>query len=93
MKPSIVVAATLLFLATPSIAAERAAGADWTVGDLYATPDAWTASANNAKTGIADLAKYKGTLGKSAASMLAALDAISALNQGGHAPQRLRQPR
>jgi oligoendopeptidase F len=49
----------------------------WDLSDLYASPEAWTAEQTRVKGAIADLAKYKGTLGKSAKDLLAALNAYS----------------
>ena len=53
----------------------------WDLGDLYPSPQAWTAEHDRMKAVTATLDKYKGTLGKSAKSMLAALDAISAVQR------------
>ncbi|MBV9331364.1 MAG: oligoendopeptidase F family protein, partial [Alphaproteobacteria bacterium] len=50
----------------------------WDLGDLYPSPEAWTAAHDKAATDIDKLDSYKGTLGKSADQMLAALSAISA---------------
>ncbi len=78
-------AAALVFaaLAVPSFAADAPPSPlpDWSIGDLYATPDAWTASYDKVKAQLAGLDKYKGTLGKSAASMLEAFNALSAINK------------
>src|SRR5262245_34756005 len=49
----------------------------WNLADLYPTPDAWAAEYARIKTAAIALDSYKGTLGSSAAAMLAALDAIS----------------
>jgi oligoendopeptidase F len=49
----------------------------WDLGDLYASADSWTAAQVKAKAEVDGLDKYKGTLAKSAQSMLSALDAIS----------------
>src|SRR4029077_19576220 len=49
----------------------------WDLSDLYPSPEAWTAAQGKAKAQVDALDKYKGTLGKSAASMLTALGAIS----------------
>jgi len=53
----------------------------WDLSDLYASPEAWTAEHDRVKTVTDTLDKYKGTLGKSAADMLTALDAISAVQR------------
>jgi oligoendopeptidase F len=47
------------------------------LADLYPTPDAWTAEHARIKDAATALDSYKGTLGTTAAAMLAALDAIS----------------
>jgi len=49
----------------------------WDLSDLYPSADAWTAAQTKSKAQVEGLDKYKGTLGKSAASMLTALGAIS----------------
>jgi len=49
----------------------------WDLSDLYPSPEAWTAEHAKIKAQVEGLDKYKGTLHKSAASMLAALSAMS----------------
>ena len=49
----------------------------WNLADLYPTPDAWSVEYARIKKAASALDSYKGTLGKSAAAMLKALDAIS----------------
>ncbi len=49
----------------------------WDLGDLYPSPEAWTAERDRVKAEVEGLDKYKGTLGKSAKDMLAALSAFS----------------
>jgi oligoendopeptidase F len=53
----------------------------WNLGDLYATPEAWTASYAKTKAAVESLDKYKGSLGTSANAMFEALDAISAVRK------------
>ncbi|MBU6298357.1 MAG: oligoendopeptidase F family protein [Alphaproteobacteria bacterium] len=53
----------------------------WDLSDLYSSPDAWTAARDKAMAAADKLESYKGTLGKSAADMLTALDAISAVHK------------
>ncbi|HEY8696454.1 MAG TPA: M3 family oligoendopeptidase [Rhizomicrobium sp.] len=53
----------------------------WNLGDLYASPEAWSAARDKEKVAIDGLDKYKGTLGKDAGSMLAGLSAISDANK------------
>jgi oligoendopeptidase F len=67
--------------ATAPIAATAAADSMWDLSDLYATPEAWSDAFTRAKAAAAALASYKGTLGGSAAAMLSALDAISAVQR------------
>jgi len=62
----------------------------WDLGDLYPSPEAWQAAYDKAKAEADKLEAYKGTLGRSAADMLKALDAISAVHKetdrlGGYA--------
>src|SRR5690349_8101429 len=75
----------VVVLVAPAIAADAppSTAPDWAIGDLYATPEAWTEAYAKVKADVAGLPKYKGTLGKSAASMLAGLDAISRVNKEG----------
>jgi hypothetical protein len=49
----------------------------WNLADLYPTPDAWSVEYARIKKAASALDSYSGTLGKSAAAMLKALDAIS----------------
>ncbi|MGK2859753.1 MAG: oligoendopeptidase F [Thermoanaerobaculia bacterium] len=48
----------------------------WNLADLYATDVAWRAEKDKIDAGLPKLAEYQGTLGKSPAAMLEALDAI-----------------
>ncbi|HEY4973490.1 MAG TPA: hypothetical protein VII41_07770, partial [Steroidobacteraceae bacterium] len=63
------------------IAATATTESMWDLTDLYATPEAWSDAFARAKTAAAALSSYKGTLGGSAAAMLSALDAISAVQR------------
>lgn len=54
---------------------------DWDIADLYATSQAWTDAYNQTKDAADRLPQYKGTLGKSAAAMLAAFDALAKVNK------------
>jgi oligoendopeptidase F len=58
-----------------------AAAADWDLSDLYPSADAWKAAFADAHSAAESLGSGKGTLGKDAASMLAALGKISDLRQ------------
>jgi oligoendopeptidase F len=49
----------------------------WDLTELYATPQAWDESLARTRQRAEDLPKYQGTLNKGAASMLAALVAVS----------------
>jgi oligoendopeptidase F len=49
----------------------------WDLGDLYPSPEAWTAAHDKLAAEVGGLGKLKGTLGKSPKSMLAALSSIS----------------
>jgi len=49
----------------------------WDLSDLYPSAQAWTAEHDRVKTVMTGFDKYKGTLGKSAKSMLAALSDFS----------------
>ena len=62
-------------------AATPAPGAQWDLADLYPTEAAWDAEKTAVNADIATLARFKGTLGKSAGALLAAQEAISVLNK------------
>ena len=62
-------------------AAAPAEGAQWDLADLYPTEAAWDAEKDAVAAEVARLGRFKGTLGKSAADLLAAQEAISVLNK------------
>ncbi len=66
---------------TPAAAAPIDPAYMWDLSDLYPSADAWTAEHDRVKALTDTLDQYKGTLGKSAKDMLAALDAISAVQR------------
>ena len=93
---TIALVAALAFM--PALASAYAADAAkpvppammWDLSDLYASPEAWTAAHDKVLAEANKLDGYKGTLGKSAADMLTALNAISAVHKevdrlGGYA--------
>lgn len=53
----------------------------WDLTDLYPTLDAWNTERERVNAEIQTIAQYRGTLGNSAESLLAAFDAISAINK------------
>ena len=55
----------------------------WDLTALYPTPEAWTAEAKALEAALPGLARYKGKLGDSAATLKAAMQAISDLNRRG----------
>ncbi|HUO90616.1 MAG TPA: M3 family oligoendopeptidase [Rhizomicrobium sp.] len=55
----------------------------WDLTDLYPSPEAWTAERDRVKAQIEGFDRYKGTLGKSAKAMLAALSAFSDAQRAG----------
>jgi len=80
--------ALALTCATVSLAAGEAASSGtesvptmWDLSDLYRTPEAWTASYEKTKAATEKLESYRGTLGGSADTLFAALDAISSVNR------------
>ncbi len=81
------VAAALSFTAlTPLSSSAFAQSADneqieWDLTDLYPTLDAWNAERERVNAEIQTISTYEGTLGNSAESLLAAFDAISAINK------------
>ena len=75
---ALVAALALLPVLASAYAADPVAPAMmWDLGDLYPSPEAWTAAHAKAMTDAGKLDSYKGTLGNSAADMLTALSAIS----------------
>ena len=48
----------------------------WDLSDLYPSAEAWSAARDKQKAAAAELERYKGTLGKNAESMLAALSKV-----------------
>jgi len=82
----IALAAALVFVPVLAVAADTekpsvSPAYMWDLGDLYASPAAWTAAHDKILAETNKLDGYKGTLGKSAADMLTALDAISAAHK------------
>lgn len=69
--------------AAPSLAQEADEQIRWDLTDLYPTLDAWTAERERVNAAIGTIAQYQGKLGDSAQSLLAAFDAISAINKEG----------
>ncbi|HEY4941723.1 MAG TPA: M3 family oligoendopeptidase [Rhizomicrobium sp.] len=63
--------------ATPTAEAPVDPAYMWDLSDLYPSDQAWTAGRDRLKAEIDTLDKYKGTLGRSAKDMLAALSAFS----------------
>ena len=81
-KIALVAALALLSALASAYAADPVPSAMmWNLGDLYASPEAWTAAHAKAMTEAGKLDAYKGTLGNSAADMLTALNAISAVHR------------
>ncbi len=92
MKTAFIGALALMTISGTGLAADApapaAAAADaanpaymWDLSDLYPSAAAWSAEQAKMKTEVDGLDHYKGTLGKSAAAMLAALDAISRVHK------------
>jgi oligoendopeptidase F len=85
MKSALAGAVVLMTMSMNALAATPAPDAGdaanpaymWDLSDLYPSAEAWTAAHAKAKGEVDGLDRYKSTLGKSAAGMLAALDAIS----------------
>lgn len=67
--------------ATEPAAPDNSIATMWDLGDLYPTPEAWSASYAKTAEAAAMLDRYKGTLGTSASAMFSALDAIFSLNK------------
>jgi oligoendopeptidase F len=67
--------------ATPSYPQEASPPGMWDLSDLYPTPAAFDQALARTRAAADEFASYRGTLGKSADSMFAALDAMSAANR------------
>src|ERR1700731_1808146 len=85
MRGSLALAGALAFSLAAALAAETGirnvtgerTEPMWKLADLYPSPEAWTAARDRLKAEAVKLDTLKGTLGKSAKDMLAALDAMS----------------
>ena len=53
----------------------------WDLSELYPTVDAWNSEKERLDTAVEGLARYRGALGSSAASLREAMDAISAIDK------------
>ena len=75
--------ASMLSMALAHAAPVPAASADgmWDLNDLYASAAAWGSEQAAVAKDIAALAQFKGTLGRDAASLRKALEAISSINK------------
>jgi len=82
----LVAATAMAMLLMPAANAATPANAEspsvnWDLGDLYPSVDAWSAALAKARASGDKLEQWKGTLGKDAASMYAAMAAISDLRR------------
>ena len=77
--------AMMMMTTTTTVSAEqREPGPDqiaWDLGEIYATEEAWTAEKERLDAAVADLARFRGTLGTDAATLGEALDAVSAIDK------------
>ena len=71
------------FLITAEAKAQEQAQIRWNLEDLYPTLEAWEAERLRVNEEIKTIERYQGTLGNNAQSLLAAFDAISAINKEG----------
>jgi len=77
-------ASTALFALSfhaPAHAEDTTEQIKWDLTDLYSTVDAWQAERQRLVEEVETLGRFKGTLGESPQSLLAALDAVSALQK------------
>ena len=70
-----------LVITAPSMAEDQPDQIRWQLADLYANVDAWQAEQKRLSAEVETLARFKGTLGESPASLLEALDAVSAMQK------------
>jgi oligoendopeptidase F len=81
MAPPLKVVAQTASQVTTRNASVDSVATMWDLTDLYPTTGAWSASYDKTKAAADRLDGFKGTLGMSASSMFAALDAISIINR------------
>lgn len=80
-RQALLVAAAAAFAPAAAIAADPALPTVWDLTHLYPTPAAWDAERTAVEAAMPALTAFKGKLGESAASLKAALQAISDLNK------------
>ncbi len=68
-------------LITPATTAQEQEQIRWNLTDLYPSMDAWDSARSLTNNKIKTIEQYKGTLDQSAESLLAAFDAVSAINK------------
>lgn len=76
-REALLLAAAAAFAPAAASAADATLPTTWDLTHLYPTPAAWDAERDAVEQALPGLAAYRGTLGESAASMKAALQAIS----------------
>ena len=75
---------TLMVTESAQASASRAAPSEsmvWDLSDLYASPEAWAAEHQRLQAEVAQLARHKGALGRSAAHMATVLQEISVVRR------------
>jgi len=80
-RQALLLAAAAAFAPAAAAAAEPALPTVWDLTHLYPTPAAWDAERTAVEAAMPALTAYKGKLGESAATLRAALQAISDLNK------------
>ena len=80
-RQALLMAAAAAFAPAAAIAADAALPTVWDLTHLYPTPAAWDAERTAVEAAMPALTAYRGKLGESAASLKAALQAISDLNK------------
>ncbi|MBI1213502.1 MAG: oligoendopeptidase F [Alphaproteobacteria bacterium] len=82
MRTAIAICLAALLVYAPATAAPSGASEGmWDLTDLYPTAAAWEAEKVSVSKDIAGVSRFKGTLGRDAASLRKAFDAISLLNK------------
>jgi oligoendopeptidase F len=80
-RQALLLAAAAAALPSLSVAADGSLPTVWDLRPLYASDAAWDAEAQAVEAALPGLAAYKGRLGESAATLKAALQAISDVNK------------
>lgn len=83
MASTAILAGVSLAVPAPVAAQDTPAQVSWDLTDLYASADAWEAERQRVLAELKELDAYKGRLGESAETLLAAMDKVSKIQKEG----------